>query len=109
MDNKEELLKQQLQELQSSYRQELPQRLAEIKALWQKLTTHWSQPSLTTLSTCLHRISGSAGSFGYPDLGACAANAEQLLKPYTNTASIPDSSQQQTMTTAMQQVFHYRY
>ncbi|WDE12581.1 Hpt domain-containing protein [Thalassomonas haliotis] len=107
MDNKEELLKQQLQELRTSYQQELPARLAEVKALWQKITINWSSQSLTALHTSLHRISGSAGSFGYPELGACAAKAEQLLKPYDKTDSPPDGSQLQTLTSALQQVFQY--
>ena len=107
MDNKEELLKQQLQELKASYQQELPARLSEIKELWQTITTSWSRQSLTTLSTCLHRISGSAATFGYPELSTCAAKAEQLLKPYDKAENSPDSSQLQILTSALQQVFQY--
>ncbi|WP_281555835.1 Hpt domain-containing protein [Thalassomonas sp. RHCl1] len=107
MDNKEELLKQQLQELKAGYQQELPERLAEIKDLWQKIAIRWSGQNLTALSTCLHRISGSAASFGYPELGTCAAKAEQLLKPYDKADRPPDSSQLQILTSALQQVFQY--
>ncbi|WDD99775.1 Hpt domain-containing protein [Thalassomonas actiniarum] len=107
MDKKEELLKQQLQELKASYQQELPERLSEIRDLWQKITMNWSRQSLTALCTCLHRISGSAASFGYPELSVSAAKAEQLLKSYDNTDNIPDSNQLQTLTSALQQVFQY--
>lgn len=109
MDNEEELFKQQLQELTACYQQELPERLAEVRDLWQTITLSWSRQTLTALSTCLHRISGSAGSFGYRDLSACAAKAEQLLKPYDKTGTVPDSNQLKTLTTALQQVFQYRY
>ena len=82
MDNKEASLTQQLQELKDFYKQELPGKLAEISHLWQILTVNWSTEALSNLLDCLHRISGSAGSFGYHDLGTKAAKVQQLLKHY---------------------------
>ena len=108
MDNKDELLNQQLQELKTSYQQELPEKLAEIGDLWQQATIHWSTETLSALRTCLHRISGSAGSFGYRDLGVSAAKAEQLLKQYSDTEGIPESSQVKLLTTALEQVLQYQ-
>ncbi|WDE06114.1 Hpt domain-containing protein [Thalassomonas viridans] len=109
MDNKEELLNQQLEELKDCYRQELPQRLAEVKSLWQQATAAWSARPLTELCTSLHRISGSAGSFGYRELSAFAAKAELLLKPYSKTGNAPDNNELDILNTAIEQVVRYEY
>lgn len=50
----------------------------------------------------LHRMAGSAGTFGMEQLGRQAAQLEDLLTPYVTSERLPDDAQLQSLLLAYQ-------
>ena len=50
----------------------LPGRLDRIEELWEKLVSNWGDKALQELIYQIHLLSGSASTFGYPEVGRIA-------------------------------------
>ena len=77
---------QKLQELWEVYSAQLPAKLAEIERRWKALRAgEWSAAELQDFHRLVHGLAGSAGTFGYTQLGEKARLLEQALKPIVKT------------------------
>ena len=84
-------LSEEAQVLQSQlldkYIASLPQKRARIETSWQRIqASDWSTDSLAGLKAEVHRLAGSAGSYGFDELGSLASNLEILLQSSTSSA-----------------------
>jgi diguanylate cyclase (GGDEF)-like protein len=77
--DKAELLRQQLEGLAASFRQRLAEELPALAALAGSLPPDGEDgKELLALRDRLHKLAGSAGTFGYPRVGSKARELEQL-------------------------------
>jgi len=78
--------------IQAAYTKQLPERLREIDAsLQQCLGTPHRDAQYAQLAMHLHKLAGSAGTFGYAELGRRATELEILLDSYLKGMA-PDSN-----------------
>lgn len=81
--NAQQALLEQLAQLRASYLARLPQELADLHALAQRLSQDATDhSSLTELHQRLHKLAGSGSTFGYPLLSATARSLEQQVKSW---------------------------
>ena len=66
--------------LLAAFAQELPQRISEIAALWNKLRVEWDTKALQEKYFSVHHLVSNGKTFGYPELSAEARALEQTLK-----------------------------
>ena len=66
--------------LLAAFAQELPQRISEIAALWNKLRVEWDTKALQEMHRSVHHLVSNGKTFGYPELSAEARALEQTLK-----------------------------
>lgn len=79
-----------LEALSAEYRATLPQKFAEIDALWAGLAGGSEPPArMRELQRLLHTIAGSAKTFGLPALSASARTAESFLETWCEPAALP--------------------
>ena len=76
--------RKRLLQLHAAFKQRLQAMLVTVQADWQAIraTTDWSQNAASRLQQIhhlVHRIRGSAGSFGYPHVSEAAAPLDDLL------------------------------
>lgn len=70
----------QLQELHARYQGSLPNKRASVELAWRALCENSSDPArLESLMRLVHRLAGSAPSYGYLEIGELAGNADALL------------------------------
>lgn len=75
-------LQAKLQALENLFREKLPSKIAEMDAaLTRFLLNPQDHDALTLLHRLLHTMAGSAGTFGFPELGVDAREFEKRLKP----------------------------
>ena len=68
-------------ELIKAYRQSAPDKMESLDRLWrQAVIDGWQGPSVAQLDALVHRIAGSGGSYGFPDLSAAAKHLELMIK-----------------------------
>lgn len=66
--------------LNERYRASLPIKRAGVELAWQTYCANAGSPvSLEGLQRIVHRIAGSAPSYGYPAIGALASEADEQL------------------------------
>ena len=74
-------------QLVRKYVASLPGKRARIEDCWKLIQcSEWSADSLGKLKQEVHRLSGSAGSYGLEELGAFAQSFEQSLKSVAYSA-----------------------
>jgi HPt (histidine-containing phosphotransfer) domain-containing protein len=70
-----------LTELTARYRASLPIKGASVQLAWHAYRAEPGAPAAApTLQRILHRLAGSAPSYGYEEIGQLAAEAEGLLE-----------------------------
>jgi diguanylate cyclase (GGDEF)-like protein len=79
MDGLPPLVQERLQQLSTQFRAGLPAKIAEIHTLWDE-SSEGDVESLRSLRHHVHRLAGSAATFGYDDLTALARAAEQEIE-----------------------------
>lgn len=62
------------------FAQELPDRINEIDAIWNKLQLEWEMSALQELHRSVHNLVSNGKTFGYPELSIEAGALEQILK-----------------------------
>jgi HPt (histidine-containing phosphotransfer) domain-containing protein len=69
------------QQLQRKYIDSLPAKRSRIEERWKQLqSSSWSDAVLAALQADVHRLAGSAGSYGLHDLGEAASRLESTLR-----------------------------
>ncbi|MCU6432947.1 diguanylate cyclase [Undibacterium sp. Jales W-56] len=75
-------LQAKLQVLENLFRERLPSKIQEMEvALERFLINPQDQEALTSLHRALHTMAGSAGTFGFSEIGVDAREFEKKLKP----------------------------
>lgn len=71
-----------LKALRGDYLNELPDRVAEMNQFFEKARCDVEKQVewLTEAHTIAHRLAGTAGSYGFAELGRAAADLDQYLK-----------------------------
>src|SRR5207245_6726633 len=70
----------ELEALREAYTADLPQQLAGIALAVHQLRVAPSSAALRgVVRRCAHRVAGTAGSFGYDDIGDACARTEQVV------------------------------
>lgn len=77
MDDK---IQKKINALFDSYRKNLPIKIKSIEKLWHDLLQHWDTVQFQTLHRDVHSLCGSAGTYGYCELGKSARQMEIFLK-----------------------------
>ncbi len=63
------------------YLDSLPEKQAELEIAWQALQDMgWNAEPLANLKTPVHRLAGSAGSYGLEELGLAARTLDKSLR-----------------------------
>jgi len=75
----DDLLARQLAELRGEYLAEADKRVAELRALRNRLALAPAD-ALSGLRQAFHRLAGSGGSYGFPDVSARSRDGEQLAQ-----------------------------
>lgn len=76
-------LEERIRGLQRSFLESLPQLMIQVSDYWNKLRhTGWDGIVLMELKAIIHRLAGSGGTFGFPDISRIAASLDAAL---TNT------------------------
>jgi HPt (histidine-containing phosphotransfer) domain-containing protein len=84
--------KERLVQQQTKYLNSLPSKRARISSCWNLIQNEgWSYELLNDLRTEVHRLSGSAGSYGLNSLGAAAQNLDRMLALETEMSSLTSS------------------
>jgi len=89
---------EQLTLLQQEYCSELPDRLQEIEDAWSSYqSSGWEQVELKQLHFYIHRIVGSAATFGFSQLSESTQSIEQTLIKQIQPRTIPTKELQQKL------------
>ncbi|PTN39031.1 Hpt domain-containing protein [Desulfonatronum sp. SC1] len=82
-EDKSAAILSELRALHETYRQRLASDIPELQNLADALASS-SEPAplLEDLKHALHRMAGSAGTFGFPELGAAARNLEIRIQEW---------------------------
>lgn len=79
-----------LDALRQEYAVQLTTRFDTIEALWRQLCLEsWSDVTLNALFLEIHRLSGSAATFGFERLSAASVAVERIVKPWTGLSARP--------------------
>ncbi len=80
----------QLEALNQEFAALLPGRLDEIESAWRALAEgEWNDDGLRAVTRRVHVLSGSASTFGYPELGRAAIAFEKRLKNWLEMEGAP--------------------
>ena len=73
----------QLHALHARYQTSLPNKRASIELAWRALCADCSDPvRLESLMRLVHRLAGSAASYGYLEIGEFARSADALIEQF---------------------------
>lgn len=85
--------KAKIAKLSQQYRSRLPQQLSQIIDIFQRLQQRWSSYGNHELSSRLHVMKGSGGTFGLPEVSASAAGLLHILQQEVSDAASFASAQ----------------
>ena len=72
------------------YMKSLPVKRSQMLCCWQNIQDNgWDHGCLNDLKTEVHRLSGSAGSYGLTELGTAAQNLDRLLSSENDLPDLP--------------------
>ncbi len=93
-------LQQQIKALRDEYEAKLPGRLRELDAAFKRLPPDGdagdSRPELQNLMALAHKLSGSAGTFGFMALGDAAEKLENACQAHLDQSSLDQSGLDQS-------------
>lgn len=85
----EDALVAALTRLRFEYLAEAPQRVAELRALWER-AKGGEAAALTDLKRALHKLAGSGGSYGFPDVSARSGEGELVAQRLVDAGGAPE-------------------
>ncbi len=96
-------LNEQVALLEQKYLDDLPDKLASIDNLWRKLLyTKWNDDAFALFFRLLHGMAGSAGSFGFEELGATASKLDAVCKQIIDSGMPPSAEQRNHISTMLE-------
>lgn len=81
-------IKEKLQALFVTYTKNLPNKIDNIDKLWMDLENNYTQKLFHDFHREIHSLCGSAGTYGYTELGKSARKLEVYLKPILNNTTL---------------------
>ncbi|MDZ3823759.1 MAG: Hpt domain-containing protein [Pseudoxanthomonas sp.] len=78
-----------IDQLHERYRASLADKAAELESLWPLPTSSPARDRVPALRQLLHKLAGSAGSYGYAEIGAQARLLEQWLSAWGSSGPRP--------------------
>ncbi len=94
-------------EVSAEFRADLPGRIARIGVLWEQITHGEHSPQRTAdLILAVHKIAGSAETFGLAAVGQAAAAAEARLELLRDAPLPPDVAAQGEITSLLDILRH---
>ncbi|WP_430474379.1 Hpt domain-containing protein [Thalassospira lucentensis] len=72
-------LKSKLKKLQDDYANSIPEKLTEISDNWEQCESPQDEASIDRLIQSIHKLAGTAKTYGFSELGILANNAENEL------------------------------
>jgi chemotaxis protein histidine kinase CheA len=100
MSSSQEQFKAFLALQRADYRRALPEKLAQLEALWQALDTE-APPALDELTRQAHTLAGTAGTLGFREVGLAAKSLETLLAGAGGGAAALTESQRSEISLAV--------
>ena len=89
-------LQAHLLELKKSYTRRLPEKIACIETAFTGFfASAWEERACSESHRLIHSLTGSSGTFGYPDICRVARRAEDILKASLDSRTPPGVNQQQ--------------
>lgn len=76
-------MEEDIDRLHERYRVSMAEKADELEALWPLPTSSPAKDRIPLLRQTLHRLAGSAGSYGFTEIGAQARLLEQWLSAFT--------------------------
>jgi hypothetical protein len=99
--------KQRMAEVSAEFRADLPARISGIDALWVQITHGEHSPQrMADLILAVHKIAGSAETFGLAAVGQAAAAAEARLELLRDALLPPDVAAQGEITLLLDTLRH---
>ena len=81
MDQRKARLEERIRSVQISFVASLPQTMNDINSHWGSLRhTAWELKLVQELQSIVHRLAGSGGTFGFPDISRTAAVLDTALQ-----------------------------
>lgn len=69
-----------LQQMRDNYKQSLPAKKAEMELAWAEcMQANWKGPCIAELKALAHKLGGSAGLYGFDDLGEASRSLDLAL------------------------------
>jgi multidomain signaling protein FimX len=85
-----------IESLTAQYKQKLPQHIDRLQFLWDGLRfINWSDRAVDSITSECHKISGSAGSFGFKEVSEICHDLDQLFSSYKNATLTPSETDKQ--------------
>jgi len=81
-DCSDAVMAESIDSLHERYRASLADKADELEALWPLPTSTPARDRITPLRQALHKLAGSAGSYGYAEIGSQARLLEQWLSAW---------------------------
>lgn len=78
-----------IDQLHERYRASLADKATELETLWPLPTSTPARDRVPALRQLLHKLAGSAGSYGYAEIGAQARLLEQWLSAWGSSGPRP--------------------
>ena len=98
----QETFRQELEALYRGYIMALPEKLAVIRDIAGSLDRqHDPAAVLLELVAAVHKLAGSAGTYGCPDVSSAARDCETLINGWLDAGSDPGSGEYTQLETAL--------
>ena len=78
-----------LQQQRLVYQRALPEKMAQLDALWRAGASGADAASLQAMARLAHSLAGTAGTLGFGPIGLAAGELEGLLAPATEAGLTP--------------------
>lgn len=82
-------VKEKLQALFEAFTKNLPNKIRRLETQWKNLEMQWDPQQFQDFYREVHSLCGSAGTYGYTELGKSARSLEEYLKPLLTIDSLP--------------------
>ncbi|MES2955580.1 MAG: Hpt domain-containing protein [Pseudomonadota bacterium] len=101
MSTPQEQFQQFLDLQRADYKRALPEKLAQLQALWAAVDTGAAPPALAELERLAHTLAGTAGTLGFREVGLAAKSLELLLTEAGEAGGVLTREQQSGISLAM--------
>ena len=87
-------LQSKMEKLRNAYLQKLPGDIRHIRSMWNNLLyVKWDSQAFALFHRLVHNLAGSAGTYGYAEIGALAAKLDKQLQDIEEAHEPPGERQ----------------